>query len=113
MSVGTTTGPDSGKASHLATDFLLWEEFLMADCPGRDGTWPCALGFGHPNGEEDHTRFLPDPVESEVLSGVRKLREDRDALLTACKAALNDRMYDEWPDVADLLMDAIRVAEGR
>jgi len=34
-------------------------------------------------------------------------------LLQACKIALNDRMYKDWPDVADILMDAIKKAEGR
>jgi hypothetical protein len=34
-------------------------------------------------------------------------------LLAACKAALNDRMFKDWPDVAQLLIDAIAKAEGR
>lgn len=32
-------------------------------------------------------------------------------LLTACQAALNDRMYNDWPEVADLLIAAIAKAE--
>lgn len=34
-------------------------------------------------------------------------------LLAAARAALNDRMYKEWPQVADLLIAAIAKAEGR
>ena len=34
-------------------------------------------------------------------------------LLIACKAALNDRRYADWPGVADLLIAAIARAEGR
>lgn len=33
-------------------------------------------------------------------------------LLIACKAALNDRMYKDWPGIADLLIAAIAEAEG-
>lgn len=33
-------------------------------------------------------------------------------LLVACKAALNDRMFKDWPGIAALLMDAIAKAEG-
>lgn len=34
-------------------------------------------------------------------------------LLTACRAALNDRQYKDWPGIADLLIAAIAKAEGR
>ncbi len=34
-------------------------------------------------------------------------------LLAACEVALNDRMYKEWPDVADILTAAIAKAEGK
>jgi hypothetical protein len=34
-------------------------------------------------------------------------------LLAAARAALNDRMHKEWPEVADLLIAAITKAEGR
>ena len=33
-------------------------------------------------------------------------------LLAAAKCALNDRMYKDWPDIADLLIAAIAKAEG-
>lgn len=33
-------------------------------------------------------------------------------LLDACKAALNDRMFKDWPEIATLLMAAIAKAEG-
>lgn len=34
-------------------------------------------------------------------------------LLVACQVALNDRMYKEWPAIAELLMAAIAKAEGK
>lgn len=44
-----------------------------AACPGPAGIWPCALEFGHGG---DHLRL----TREDVLAGVRKLREERDAL---------------------------------
>lgn len=32
-------------------------------------------------------------------------------LVQACDAALHDRMYKDWPAIADLLMDAMEVGE--
>ena len=34
-------------------------------------------------------------------------------LLAACEAALNDRMFKDWPQVATLLMNAIAKAKGK
>ena len=34
-------------------------------------------------------------------------------LLVACRAALNDRMFKEWPGIATMLMAAISKAEGK
>ena len=34
-------------------------------------------------------------------------------LLAACRAALHDRMFKDWPEIATLLRDAIAKAEGR
>lgn len=84
MSAETTTGLNDGKGSPLATEPLIWEDFLMENCPGPAATWPCALLFGHGG---DHERFLPEATESEVLAGVRRLRESHDELLTAVKNA--------------------------
>ena len=33
-------------------------------------------------------------------------------LLTACEAALNDRMFKDWPEIATLLKNAIAKARG-
>lgn len=33
-------------------------------------------------------------------------------LLTACKVALNDRMFKDWPTIAPILIAAIAKAEG-
>ena len=33
-------------------------------------------------------------------------------LLVACKMALNDRMFKDWPEIATALMAAIEKAEG-
>ena len=33
-------------------------------------------------------------------------------LLAACEAALNDRMYKDWPQVADLMKAAIKKAKN-
>lgn len=43
----------------------------------------------------------------------QRLGRQQDDLLIACKAALNDRMYKDWPGIADLLIAAIAKAEGR
>jgi hypothetical protein len=54
---------------------------------------------------------LDEPQYMET--GDKSLIAAAPELLVACKAALNARMYREWPEVADLLIAAIAKAEGR
>ena len=42
----------------------------------------------------------PDDFDAEQWERLRNAVPD---LLAACEAALNDRMYKEWPQIADLL----------
>ena len=42
-----------------------------------------------------------------------QMQQTIDALVSACKIALNDRMYKDWPAVADALIAAVNKAEGR
>lgn len=44
---------------------------------------------------------------------VRSIYEAAPDLLEACEAALNDRMYKDWPEIATLLMNAIEKAKGK
>ena len=56
--------------------------------------------------EEYYQRCSPNDADWPLIAAAPDL-------LAACKAALNDRMYTDWPGVADLLLAAIAKAEGR
>ena len=53
----------------------------------------------------------PGDTAEGVLADARLIIAAPD-LLVAAKAALNDRMYKDWPGIADLLIAAIGKAEG-
>lgn len=59
--------------------------------------------------EDDPEIAVVGPHGSEADA---RLMSAAPELLAACKAALNDRMYREWPAIADLLKAAIVKAEG-
>ena len=55
-------------------------------CPGPGGSlWPCALPAFHGGDHEPPPGYLTKD-ESDLLAGVRRLREERDELLAALKA---------------------------
>jgi hypothetical protein len=72
--------------------------------------------YGCVDGPDDFTicDVFADTDELKVAapSNARLIAAAPD-LLEAAKAALNDRMYKEWPGVADLLIAAITKAEGQ
>lgn len=88
----------------------------MAHTPGP---WTFEIRTDYPNG---HVEGIWGPTGEEIVvtdSGYYPPTIDdarlicaAPALLQACKAALNARMYREWPELADFLMAAIRLAEG-
>jgi hypothetical protein len=51
------------------------------------------------------TSFRTHPEDARLIA----LAPD---LLLACKMALNDRMYKDWPEIADFLITLIKKAEG-
>ena len=58
--------------------------------------------------------FIYGPHRSaEELAANARLIAAAPDLLIACQAALNDRMYKDWPSIADLLIGAIAKAEGQ
>ncbi len=71
-----------------------------------------------------HDEIPTTPIASVPISGSTTEAEDEVAyanarliaaapeLLQACQVALNDRMYKDWPKVADILIAAIAKAEG-
>ena len=50
-------------------------------------------------------------TEEELIANAHLIAAAPD-LLNACEAALNDRMFKDWPEVATLLKNAINKARG-
>lgn len=79
-------------------------------------------GIFDPNGPDPRTTIWgkrPRGAQSgDIIAHDVRLR-DTDLiaaapdLLTACKMALNDRMFKDWPEVATALIAAIAKAEGK
>ena len=56
----------------------------------------------------------PGPIDKPIEQTFADMRLCAAApdLLIACRVALNDRMYKDWPKIADILMNAIIKAGG-
>ena len=64
------------------------------------------------NGPGFLSHWVNPNAEEEEAANARLIAAAPD-LLVACRMALNDRMYKDWPAIADALMAAIAKAEGR
>lgn len=64
-----------------------------------NGDHVCKLDFGYGKAIRE------DTANARLIAAAPEL-------LTACEAALNDRMYKDWPPIADLLIAAIAKATG-
>ncbi len=87
--------------------------------PHTPGPWKCRpidvrtinsyRGFEISGYETTHS--VRNVLETEVEANARLIAAAPE-LLAAAQAALNDRMYTDWPGVADLLIAAITKAGG-
>lgn len=89
------------------------------------GPWTCDVGSYTVSGAHRHLTvedatghsvvFLEQLAMNpnyEAMDANARLISAAPDLLAACEAALNDRMFKEWPEVATLLKNALAKARG-
>lgn len=87
-----------------------WRVVARKNARGQELT-PCVVAPRTYTSRPGPVAVLTAISHAETNANARLIAAAPD-LLTACEAALNDRMYKDWPGIADLLKAAIAKAKG-
>lgn len=88
-----------------------WRVVARTNAKGQELT-PAIVGKRSWGGSREWPIAVASAISKNETDANARLIAAAPELLTACEAALNDRMFKDWPEVATLLIAAIKKAKG-